>query len=239
MAQLDYKKIDAVLKKDPDISFKEFQEKSGVKLSPWSFHNRKRVLAGLSPYNDLRKKRKAKTPKKIMKKKVLKRAKKSTKRKGINRNINSNNGVTINVAQLIDEHVPTSNRKAEYQQLAKRIIKNPDVSYVSLKSKGQVNFSDANFYQLRRKIRDMLGLSNVAQSPVSPRKAAAPSKKSSGVFINIFEKELNGRGAVGKEAKDLLTEVFEVLNQQKIANLQLVEVISPRKVLEIRSFAKV
>ena len=223
MAQLDYKEIDAILKEDPDIGYRAVEKECKQKVSQWSFHNRKRILAGLSAY-------KAEPVKKVAKK------------KGASSMVVAKNKVGINIVDLINKHVPASTRKAEYRSLAKKIISNPDISYDLLKRKGQINFSDANFYQLRRKIRTLLGLPNVSQRSSSPRKSSAkpttrkPGKP--GMYQNVFAKQINGKG-LGKEAKDLLVEFIEELNTRRIMNLEIVEVLSPNRTLEVRSFAKV
>lgn len=219
MNKIDYSIVDPILQKNPEISWVEFKalcKRKKIKCTNWSFNARKKKLANKKGYHY----KKTLSPKASPK--------------------------TIDIVSFVENYVPKSDRKKDYENVTRLIIANPNLSYSELLKKGKPPFSDASYYQLRRAVRHRLN-KLVESRPkgkkqftknLSKKQIKGSSRKQAGMFVNIFEKELNGKG-IGVEAKTLLEEFIQVLNEEKIANLQIVEIVFPKRVLEIRSFAKV
>jgi len=210
MNKIDYSKIDPILRKDPTISWAEFR----------AFCKKKKIYCTNWSFNA--------------------RKKKLGNKKGYHYETDSETPKDFDVTSFVENYVPNSDRKKDYEKITRLLITNPDLSYSELSKKGKPPFSDANFYQLRRTIRNKLNKPVESRSDRRKSKGnkKVSSRKQTGMFVNIFEKEINGKG-IGLEAKTLLEEFIEVLNQEKVANLQIVETVFPKRVLEIRSFAKI
>lgn len=212
MNKVDYSIVDPILQKNPKISWAEFKalcKRKKIKCTNWSFNARKKKL---------------------------------TNKKGYHCKVSPK----IDIVSFVENYVPNSDQKKDYENVTRLIIANPNLSYSELSKKGKPPFSDANYYQLRKTVRHRLNKS-VESRPerkkqftknFSKKQIKGSSRKQTGMFVNIFEKELNGKG-IGIEAKTLLEEFIQVLNEEKIANLQIVETVFPKRALEIRSFAKI
>ena len=218
---IDYSKVDPILKEHPGITYKEFKKLCNIPISSWSFNNRRRILEGKSGYRN-------KTP-------FLASSVEDPQKTDPTTPVVTGK---VTASELVELYAPNSRRKKEYRKIAQFIIDDPTTTYASLKKKGLIKFSDANFYGLRRVFLD--GNSSPKRpAPKKPTVIAAPVKRrNGGMFLNIFEKHINGK-SIHPETVELLGEFIDVLNKEKIGNFEMVEVISPQHVLEIRSFAKV
>ncbi len=244
---MDYAKVylflDPIIKKNPKIIFSELEEKHpevAKEISRWSFNARKSMLAGRA-YG-------SKSKKKAAKKSVVKKISKKKKRKYVRK-------VTVatdnEIVEAIEKIVPSTRRKKEYIKIGKILMYNPNTIYSHLKKTGKIKMCDANFYQFRRKFCAMLGLSLTAPSVNSGSNRALRStmgllatkqpafvtspKKRATIYTVLYERESNG---CDTKAKELVTEIFEALQREKIANLEMIELVHPNRVLEIRSYAK-
>jgi len=124
--RIDFTKVDPILNANPNMSFKQFQEKNPVKISLWSFYARKAFLKG-RPFGSRNKK-------------IL---------------ADSTNN-TSSIVEFVNKLVPNSNRKKEYIQLANILMKNPSTTYAELKQKKSIKLSVCNFYCFRKKIKSYL-----------------------------------------------------------------------------------
>ncbi len=221
---IDYGIVDPILIENPGISFKDFRKKCKTPISSWSFNNRRRVLQGKSAYRA-----NSGGP--------LAQGVKAEK---------TSETASINPVKWVNKYAPQSRRKKEYVKAVKILLDDPGASYSKLKAAGKVKFSDANWYALRRALSNTLkngGPVSVKSSakPVVENKSKPgpkPGKKRKGLFLNIFEKELNGK-KLNPEVVSVMQEFINALNDNGLGNFQLREVISPDHVLEVRSFARV
>jgi hypothetical protein len=222
-----YTLLDPIIKKDPKMLFSELEKKYpkiAEKISYWSFNARRNKLVG---------------KKKGYGAKKLKKTLKKTKRKYVRK-------VTVatdnEIVEAIEKIVPSTRRKKEYIRIGKILMDNPNTVHSHLKKTGEVKMCDANFYQFRRKFCVAMGLSLTAPSVNSGGNRASrltvglpvPKRKAT-LYTVLYERESNG---CDTKTKDLVTEIFEALQREKIANLEMVELVHPNKVLEIRSYAK-
>lgn len=144
-----------------------------------------------------------------------------------------NKADSFNASSFIKNLFPKSKKRKELERIVSILIDNPDTSYSAIKAKS--NISDCYFYNLRRALKREL---NSSVGPkVSNKKSKTALKKNSGMFVNIFEKEIDGKG-ISSETAELLGELVEALKREKIANLEIVETVYPKRAIEIRSFAR-
>lgn len=224
MATYDYSKIDPILKENPDITWNEFKNKyPKLKMSNWSFHARKAKLQGLSTYGNALAKT-AKAPAKTAKASA-KTAKAPAKR-----------SVSVEDLQnIVDELLPQSTLKDEYVAAAQELIKDPTITHSHMRNAGIITMSDAGYYSFRRKLTKRLNgyaksNSKVALAPVTRKKS------SNTLYKTIYEKEVTK--SLNPKSLDLLKDFVEHLNNEKLISAEVFEIISPRHVIEIRSYSR-
>lgn len=213
-----YELLDPIIKKNPKIKISELREKYpeiAKRISYWSFNARISKLTGKKSYG------------------LGKRKKKTGKRKYVRKAVM----VADNkIVEAIEKIVPTTKRKAEYIKIGKILMDNPNAIHSHLKKTKKIKMCDANFYQFRRKFCVMMGL-NITAPAVNSANLVTPValKRRASLYTVLYERESNGYDA---KTKDLVTEIFEALQNEKVANLEMVELVHPNKVLEVRSYSK-
>jgi hypothetical protein len=226
-----YELLDPIIKKNPKITISELRKEHPEivkKISYWSFRARVNKLTGKKSYGKKKSAKKAAVKKTGMKRKYVRKVVAVDK--------------YSTIVETIQKIVPTTKRMKEYIEIGKILVDNPNAVHSQLKKTGKVKMCDANFYQFRRKFCTMMGLNltapsvnsggNHSQHPVSP--VPAPKRKTA-IYTVLYERESDGYDA---KAKDLVTEIFEALQRERVANLEMVELIHPTKVLEVRSYQK-
>jgi len=200
---IDYSKVDLIIKKNPQITWIGFQKECPIKMSEWTFYDRKKFIIHGVHFGD-----------------------KDTKKE-------VGNG-KITVAFIMENCAPKKSELADdYEKVARILLKNPDAIHSHLKKKNQVKMCDANFYQFRKKIKILLNGKAVKQKQQST--SASVTRRKKGVYTLLFEKEIGEKG-MSEEARIFLNEFLEELNKRKSMDLEVIEIISPRHVLEVRSY---
>lgn len=228
-----YLLLDPIIKKNPKITISELREEHpeiAKKITYWSFKARISKLTGKKSYGL------GKLKKRVVKK-ILK------KRKYVRKTAEATEATDDNIVGAVRKIVPTTRRMKEYVQIGKILATDPNTVYSHLKKAKKIQMCDANFYQFRRKFCALMG-PNITAPAVNyiggnhilrPTSVLVPSKRKTALYTVLYEKESNGYDT---KTKDLVTEIFEALQREKIANLEMVELVHPNKVLEIRSYSK-
>lgn len=208
-----YLKLDPIIKEHPKMNWVELNRKYpeiGRKISNWSYNARQKKVLGLPCYG--RKKTRKKTQQKIQQKTMTDEA----------------------LLKIINQIKPGSSNKKEYLRVAKILYDNPNAIHSHLIKQKLVKICDANFYQFRKKFNEILGRkTDNAKSSVEGSKPV--QRKKASLYSVLYEKP--AKGFDGK-SKELLEDFIETINRERLANLELVEVIRPNHVLEVRSFTK-
>lgn len=221
MVKYDYSKIDPVLRKNPDITYEEFKEKCSVKITRWSFLARRAFIAGKPGYGQ-------------------KAVKKST-RKGNGgktpKAIKKNGGKhKEDIDKVIDSIIPQSKLKDQYKIIALALLQDPLTTHSSMHKSKAITMSDANFYQFRRKFVKIMGLKPSGQGNGAARQISQPPRKKNVLYQTVYEKEL-GKNP-NPRAMELLQDFVETLNNDRVMNLEIHEIIRPKHVIEIRKYSK-
>ncbi len=208
--KIDYTKVDPILKTNPRITFSEFKKECSVDLSQWTFYDRKSFLT---------------TGKHLKERKAA-----STKNGTIK--AASTRSSEITVAFIMANVAPKKSKLVkDYKRVAEILLKNPDAVHSQLKKEKRVKMCDANFYQFRKKIQTLLnGKTKEPEQTPTP----TPRRKTT-MYTLLFEKELGEKGMNG-ESREFIDEFIAELNRRKAMNLEIVEIISPRHLLEVRSY---
>lgn len=218
-----YEKLDPIIKANPKITWEELKKKHpDILISNWSFHARKKKVMGLKGYGhglvrDNKKKR-------------------AYVRKQVAENPEAAGKISAAmITKAIRTIAPKTQKKKEYLKLGKILVENPNAIHSHLKKAKKVTMCDANFYQFRKKFCDLLNLPLTASlsrfSKLSPR-ANSSAKKKPGIYTVLYQRESNG---FDENTRNLVMEIFEVLHRERIANLEMVELVHPEKLIEIRS----
>ena len=216
-----YEKLDPVIKANPEITWAELKDKyPEIAISNWSFNARKKKLQGLKGYGN-----------------GLVRDKKKTK-KGIKEPIAQPLSGKVSVARItkaIKTIAPRTRKFKEYLKIGKILVKNPNAVHSHLIKEKKITMCDANFYQFRKKFCDILVLPLTVSISRTVPAARASSKKKPGLYTVLYQREANG---FDDKARELVTEIFAVLHRERVANLEMVELVHPEKLIEIRSCSK-
>ena len=136
------------------------------------------------------------------------------------------------IKNFIDNIHPMSKCKDQYLAIAKALMENSKTTHSFLTNQKIITLSDAHYYQFRTAFNKFIGKTHKTSSSSAPKLIP---KKRSGLYRVIFEKDSNG---IDKTAKDLMNEFISKINDERMANLELVELSYPEQKLEIRSYAK-
>jgi hypothetical protein len=222
-----YVKLDPMIRKNPDVTLDEFKEKyPKLDVSPWCFGARKKKVLKQPGYGNTGRATVTAAP-------VGKGGKEVT---------------DAGIKKFIAELHPTSKMKPQYFKIAKVLMKNPEATHSSLakvikkngkikKNKnGIITLSDANFYQFRKDFNVFARLGTVKSSGANGKSSAkyAPRKRN-GLYRILFEQSSKG---VDKKSKDLLNDFITKINEERVANLELIQLSYPEEKLEVRSYAK-
>ena len=220
----DYTKIDPILKKDLDISFKEFQKKCEIKVHKWTFLARKKFLKGESGYGRT-----------IAPKKKEKKVSGKTYTKG---KITVKDGRNLSIREIISEIYPSATKVHELSVIAEAFIENPMTTHSSMKRAGKINISDSFFYQFRRKFTTLVGLKPNGKRGVTTKGNSGTIKsprKKNVLYQTIFQKEIGKNH--NPKSLELLQEFIEQLNMNR-QSLELIQISSPVPMIEIREVSK-
>lgn len=137
-----------------------------------------------------------------------------------------------NIEGIVKELCPnTSNFKDEYKRIAEILIKNPSTTYKTMKL---ITMSFSNFYDFRRKFIKRMGLNG--QRKNSDTEIITRSRKKNTLYQIIFEKEIEKN--FNPKSLELLQDFINILNQERIMNAEIFEIINPKHIIEIRSYSK-
>lgn len=206
----DYSQIDPILKKNPDISWAEFQKKyPDIKLSNWCFLSRRALIRGEPGYG----------------------------RDNGNKSIKISKNIDIDA--VIDELYPMGTLKDQYKIIAETLLQDPLTTHKSMINSGAIRMSNSNFYQFRRKFTKKIGLKTNGRHGATnnePILTRVSTRKKNILYKTIFEKEVGKN--LNPKALQLLQDFINTLNQDKIMNVEIFEIISPRHVIEVREYSK-
>ncbi len=222
-----YKLLDPLIKKEPTLLFSALQKSHpelAKKITYWSFNARKNKFFP-------KKGKAAQKTAKVVNSKAVKPVK----------------GKKVSVAKIkaaIGKIVPSTKKFKEYFVVGQILTKNPNTIYSHLIKAKKITMCDANYYQFRRKFCALLDLEITAREVNSHagrsngkngKFTGSPAfvRKKSQLYTVLYEKEVNG---FGEPAKALLADFIETVNREKaLPIMEMVEVISPKKVIEVRS----
>ena len=226
-----YTVLDPIIKANPGMSFPEFQKANpGFKITYWSFNNRKNEFFTPQQLKKARKKLLKKVGKKATKKVVVKKLDKI-----------SGNHRTAQIKKAIQEIVPRTANMKEYMIVGETLVDNPNTVHSHIRKAHNLKMCDANFYLFRKKFCKLLNLnltSTFFKKEDRVKKVntvRAVSRKKASLYTVLYERDAVGLTA---DAKDLITEVFGVLSEERVVNLEMVELVHPKNVIEIRSYGK-
>ena len=232
-----YKKLDPILQAKPKIMYPELLKKHpDIKITYWSFNNRKNKLAALKKEEQKALKKAAKESKPLVKK-VTKKPTKTKPAKPAKIPM-------AEVRKFIRETKPNTNKFGAYVASAKVLMRDPNA--VHSQHKKEIKMCDANFYQFRKSFCARFNLPLTAALDYSKRKL--PKRKPATVSVKtpavtskpklctvLYETPANG---FDRKALGLMTDIFTTLRKEGIADLEITELIHPKKVVEVRSYKR-
>jgi len=223
-----YKKLDPIFKKYPKITWAEFCKKHPAlskKISNWSFGDRRKKILGQPGYG-----RKNIAPVNV---------------DGAKPNVTENV-----IKKFIKDNHPTSKHKSDFFKIAQALLNDPKTPHSALakvvkkngkvkKNKnGTITVNDAQYYKFRAEFNEFSGSvavkSSVSGSDVKSSGKYATRKKN-GLYRVLFEQSSAG---IEKKSRELLNNFIEKINEEKMANLELIETSFPEQKIEVRSYAK-
>lgn len=209
MIAYNYSEIDPILKENPDITRAELQKK-GLKISQWSLLSRKALLQGRPGYG-----RNEKQTQKLFEKKTPQ--------------LNWNEDIIETL------YSKDSDLKNEYRLIADTLLKNPSTTYKKICRDNPITMSDSNFYAFRKKFVKKMKLMKVNGQKIETESNTRVRRRNI-LYQTIFEKEIEK--SFNPKSLELLQDFINTLNQEKILNAELFEIVSPKHIIEIRSYSK-
>ena len=229
-SKYDYTKIDPIIKKNPNISFTDFKKECKVKITNWAFLARRKFIKGEPGYG--------RTEVETVKAKTDKPSVYSLAADGL---ITLKDGRDVTLEELILEMYPKGKLHDQYKIVAKALLNDPLTTHSSMTNSGAITMTNSGYYQFRRRFTKVVGLKSKGRHGIT--KAASSTempikinRKKNTLFQTIFEKEVEKN--FDPNSMSLLEEFIETLNQDKVMNLEIFEIIRPRHIIEVRKFSR-
>jgi len=231
MFRYDYSKIDPIIKKNPDISSSDFKKECKVNISNWAFMARKKFIKGEPGYGRV-------LPKKV---KATATDDSSIITLAADGLVTLKGGRNVTLDELIAEMYPNGTIMDQYKVVAEALLKDPLTTHSSMINSGAITMSDSGYYGFRRKFTKIMGLKSKGKYGISKKVSSTEmpikiNRKKHTLFQTIFEKKVGEN--FDSNSMSLLEEFVEVLNQDKIMNLEIFEIVRPCHIIEIRKFSR-
>jgi len=223
-----YAILDPILKENAGITFPEFQERyPKLKITYGSFNRRKLRLFS----NKQLKKARSGSYKKLKPVKTTTYGKMSGE-------------LTAQIKEAVLAIVPKTKNMKEYMIVGQILMDDPNTVHSRIKKSHNLKMCDANYYVFRKKFCRFLGLNLTSTYSKKEDKVKTgvkvkaedriPRRKAS-LYTVLYERDAVG---LTSEAKDLVTDIFGALSQERVVNLEMVEIVHPKNIIEIRSYGK-